>query len=122
VGHGIAALTGQPLDGFSLPYQYSIALGAVFYTIIGLVFSSEDPAQVFQRSPDDQPADHRRVGDQLPPLHDGEEPGDGQFSFSAGLSVLVWCTLRWHEDHRRGACARHRCRCGFHGAHQAQRG
>lgn len=38
IGHIIAQLTGFPVDGFSLPYQYSLAVGAMTYTIIGLVY------------------------------------------------------------------------------------
>src|SRR5436190_9665452 len=37
IGHAIAGLTGQPMDGFSLPYQWAIAMGCVSYTVIGLV-------------------------------------------------------------------------------------
>lgn len=37
LGHGIAAMTGQPMDGFSLPYQYAIAVGFVIYTVIALI-------------------------------------------------------------------------------------
>jgi hypothetical protein len=37
IGHGVALLTGQPLDGFSTPYQVSLAIGCVVYTLIGLV-------------------------------------------------------------------------------------
>jgi hypothetical protein len=36
VGHGLAYLSGFPPDGFSMPYQYALALGCVIYTLIGL--------------------------------------------------------------------------------------
>ena len=38
IGHGGAYLFDYPPDGFSLPYQYAMVLGAIFYTIIGLVY------------------------------------------------------------------------------------
>ncbi len=38
LGHGIAGITGYEMDGFSLPYQYSMVIGGIIYTIIGLVF------------------------------------------------------------------------------------
>lgn len=36
-GHGYAAMTGAPTDGFSLPYQYALVIGAIIYTLIGLI-------------------------------------------------------------------------------------
>lgn len=36
LAHAIAALTGQPMDGFSPPYQTTLAIGFVVYTFIGL--------------------------------------------------------------------------------------
>lgn len=37
IGHVISALTGEPMDGFSPPYQSSIALGFAVYTLLGLL-------------------------------------------------------------------------------------
>ena len=36
IGHAIAKLSRYPADGFSAPYQYSIAFGAIFYCILAL--------------------------------------------------------------------------------------
>ena len=38
IGHLSAFLLGFPADGFSLPYQYSMVIGGIIYTIIGLIF------------------------------------------------------------------------------------
>ena len=38
IGHLFAMLGGFPMDGFSTPYQYSMVVGAVLYTIIGLFY------------------------------------------------------------------------------------
>lgn len=38
VGHLLAFVLGFPMDGFSAPYQYSLAIGAVVYTVFGLIF------------------------------------------------------------------------------------
>lgn len=35
-GHAYAGIAGYPQDGFSLPYQWAMVLGALFYTILGL--------------------------------------------------------------------------------------
>ncbi|MCX6258688.1 MAG: glycosyltransferase family 39 protein [Bacteroidia bacterium] len=37
-GHCISYLSGYPADGFSLPYQYSLGIGMIIYTILGLIF------------------------------------------------------------------------------------
>lgn len=37
IGHTIAKLSGFPADGFSAPYQYSIAFGAVLYAFLALL-------------------------------------------------------------------------------------
>lgn len=37
-GHLLASFSGYPADGFSLPYQYAMAIGAITYTIIGLIY------------------------------------------------------------------------------------
>lgn len=36
VGHGIAKMSNYKADGFSPPYQYAIAFGAIFYCILAL--------------------------------------------------------------------------------------
>ena len=37
LGHMSAAITGHPMDGYSDPYQWSMILGFLFYTLIALV-------------------------------------------------------------------------------------
>jgi hypothetical protein len=38
IGHIIAVFTSYPADGFSFPYQISLFVGCLFYTIVGLYF------------------------------------------------------------------------------------
>jgi hypothetical protein len=38
IGHAMAGRLGFPMDGFSPPYQYAIVIGAIIYTLIGLIF------------------------------------------------------------------------------------
>lgn len=35
-GHAYAGIAGYPQDGFSMPYQWAMVLGALFYSILGL--------------------------------------------------------------------------------------
>ncbi|MEO6830976.1 MAG: hypothetical protein ABI378_01975, partial [Chitinophagaceae bacterium] len=37
IGHCIAGLAHYPQDGFSAPYQYSLAFGAILYSLLALV-------------------------------------------------------------------------------------
>ena len=38
IGDYIAASNGYPTDGFSMPYQYSMVIGGILFTIIGLIY------------------------------------------------------------------------------------
>lgn len=38
VAHYAAAFLGYPADGFSLPYQYTLAIGNVIYTLLALIY------------------------------------------------------------------------------------
>ncbi len=38
LGHGLAAIGGFEMDGFSPPYQYAMVIGGIIYTIIGLIY------------------------------------------------------------------------------------
>lgn len=38
LAHLLASFSGYPADGFSLPYQYTMAVGVITYTIIGLIY------------------------------------------------------------------------------------
>ncbi len=37
IGHGIASITSYEASGFSLPYQVSLAMSAIFYAFVGLL-------------------------------------------------------------------------------------
>lgn len=38
VSHFVAAQTGAPTDGFSMPYQYGLVIGGLIYSLIGLIY------------------------------------------------------------------------------------
>jgi hypothetical protein len=46
-GHLIAKFFGYTADGFSCPYQYSIAIGGLIYTLIGLFFITKSLLHYF---------------------------------------------------------------------------
>lgn len=37
IGHLYAKISGYPADGFSLPYQYAIFIGGLFFTVTGII-------------------------------------------------------------------------------------
>jgi hypothetical protein len=38
IAHFLCGILGFPPDGLSMPYQYGLAIGGLFYTVIGLIF------------------------------------------------------------------------------------
>jgi hypothetical protein len=100
LGHATAFATGAPMDGFSLPYQYAMALGCMLYTLIGLVYFRRTLLQFF---PD------RTVAVLLVLVGFGtnyfhfttvKDLETANFLFF-GMAVLVWNTIRWHAEHKR---------------------
>lgn len=100
IGHAIAWITGAPMDGFSTPYQVSLAMGAVVYTAIGLW----QLRSVLKRFFDDRLVALLLVLLVLSTnlLHFGSAKNleTANFLFCM-VSVLLGATLRWHEAQRR---------------------
>ncbi len=100
LGHGLALATGAPADGFSLPYQYTLALGCLTYTLIGLVYLRRTLLQFF---PDKLVAVLIvLVGFGTNYFHftTVKDLETANFLF-CGMAVLVWNTIRWHAEHKR---------------------
>ncbi|MEI8203774.1 MAG: hypothetical protein WCH34_12210 [Bacteroidota bacterium] len=99
LSHALAPILGYPADGFSLPYQYGIAIGALIYTFVGLVFFRKILLHYFS----DKTAtlimiltilgtnylNQASVGNLL----------SHNFLFSF-VAALVWFTIKWHEKQR----------------------
>ena len=47
IGHVTAGIFGYPADGFSYPYQYALVIGAIIYTIIGLIYLRKNLLRFF---------------------------------------------------------------------------
>ena len=99
IGHIIALLTHFEPDGFSLPYQYSIALGMLVYTLLGLLLLRKILLKFF---------DDRIVAIVLAIIVIGTnyihfvtfKNIDTANSLFFLLAVTTWFTLRWHETYR----------------------
>lgn len=99
LAHGYAAISGQPMDGFSTPYQASLALGFLLYTWIGLVhlrrilrhfFSEGVAAWVIIMVSMGTNWFHFMTVKNL-------ETANALFML---MAVLVWNTMEWHRTQR----------------------
>lgn len=100
LGHGIALITGAPADGFSAPYQVSVALGCMAYVLIGLVHLRRI---LLQWSGDGVAAATIAVivlGTNYLQFATAKDLETANFLF-CWMAVLVWNTLRWHAEQRR---------------------
>jgi hypothetical protein len=95
----LAEPLGYKKDGLSMPYQLAIALGCLLYTIIGLIFARKILLRFFN--------DRLAAGlllilafgtnyFHLTAL-EGIMPHNSVFML---YTLIVWCTIRWHEDHK----------------------
>ena len=100
IGHLFAMLGGFPMDGFSMPYQYSMVSGAVLYTIIGLIyfrkvlrnfFSENITAVVLLTTVFATNYAHHLTLKDL-------ETVNVLFML---VSIIVWFTIEWHKNQKR---------------------
>ena len=100
LGHSIAWFSGAPMDGFSMPYQVTMALGALAYTGIGLW----NLRRVLRRFVPDRDAAITLLvivlGTNLLQFATAKNLETANFLFCM-VAVMVWNTMRWHEDQRR---------------------
>jgi len=99
LGHIGAHIFGYSPDGFTLPYQVSLALGGVVYTIIGLWFFRKVLLHFFNERVTAVTMLVIVLGTNYLELtaFDGAMPHNYLFAVYA---VIVWLTIRWHADAR----------------------
>ncbi len=100
LGHGLALVTGAPADGFSLPYQYTMALGCLLYTLIGLVYLRRILLHFFSDRITATLIVLVGFGTNYFHFTTVKDLETANFLF-CGMAVLVWHTLRWHAEHKR---------------------
>lgn len=104
IGHGIAALTDAPQDGFSWPYQYAIIFGAIFWFFVGCLILRK----VLLRFYDERVTmlTLLLIGLASNLLQYVSVDGAMSHVFIFPLYALVlWLTLRWHESPSAGRAA-----------------
>ncbi len=96
-GQVLAHLTGYSPDGFTLPYQLSIACGGLVYTVIGLWFLRRILLRFFTDGVVAMTMVLLVFGTNYFELtaFDGTMPHNYLFTLFA---LIVWFTIRWHED------------------------
>jgi hypothetical protein len=96
IGHFSAWLGNYPIDGFSPPYQYALVVGAVIYTIIGLLifrkillnfFSDKTAALIILTTVFGTNYVHHFTISNLETI---------PVIFML-VNVVIWYTIKWHE-------------------------
>lgn len=99
IGHWLAKALGYPADGFSAPYQMSIAYGALAYATAGLALLR----RVLLRFFSDLLTLLTLVLLVLGTNYLQYTAYDGAMTHSVCFTLyalLLWCTVRWHETPR----------------------
>lgn len=98
-GHLLALNSGYPADGFSLPYQYSIAMGAVVYTIIGLVYFRKILLGFFTDRITALILVIIVLGTNYLHFMTVKNLETANILFVM-VALITWNTIRWHRDHK----------------------
>ena len=99
IGHLIALSSGSTADGFSLPYQYTITIGFLLYTLIGLVFLRKILAEFFKDT-------IIAIILVIIVLGTNYLAFTGQDNLMTAtplfmlLSIIVWNTIQWHKYYK----------------------
>lgn len=96
VGHAIASVTEYPADGFSAPYQYSIAFGALIYCLLGLLLLRRVLSRYFDDAPIAITLLLLGLGTNLI-QYTAIDGGQSHIYIFPLYSLILWATIKWHE-------------------------
>ena len=101
IGHVIAKMFNYTADGFSLPYQYSIFIGGIIYSLIGIWVLSKVLARFFDRTVvalvlliivfSTNYIVHITMY--------GQNAMSQNYLFMT-YALILWLTILWHESHK----------------------
>ena len=99
IGHSWAKAGGYPVDGWSVPYQFSVACGALLYILIGLFFLRKVLLTFFSENISTLVLGLLVLGTNYfhEAFNDYLQPHAMIFS---GYAVLLYYTIRWHEEQK----------------------
>ena len=99
IGHGVAAVAGYPMDGFSEPYIYSVLGGMILITIVGLIFLRKILLRHFSDLTTSILLILLVIGTNYSHHMTLKNLETVNVLFTM-VCIAVWCTIRWHEDHK----------------------
>ena len=97
IGHIFAVILGYSPDGFTLPYQVSIAMGGLVYSLIGILVLRKVLLKFFSDFISAIILVLIVLGTNYFELtaYDGAMPHNYLFTL---YSLVLWLTIRWHEN------------------------
>jgi len=95
-GHISAIVLGFPPDGFSLPYQYAMVIGAIIYTIIGLIFLRKILRYFFSEGITSLVMIILVFGTNYIHHLTLKDLETGNVLFML-VSIIIWFTIKWHQ-------------------------
>lgn len=103
IGHTIAWVTGSPMDGFSAPYQYSIAYGALLYVFLALLLMRKILLRYFNDEVTAITLLAMVLASNLIQYVSVDSGMSHAFIFPL-YTLLIWWTIKWH-DHPKSSYA-----------------
>ncbi len=101
IGHGFAYLLDYPMDGFSLPYQKSIFIGGIFYSILGIWFLMKVLLHFFSDKVSAITLLLIVVATNI--LVHFSMYGQNAMSHNMlffSYALMLWLTIKWHETYK----------------------
>jgi len=99
IGHLLALGSGYPADGFSLPYQYSLGIGAIVYTIIGLIYFRKLLLEFVSDKTAALVLTIVVLGTNYLHFMTVKNLETANILFTM-VALIAWNTKRWHEQHQ----------------------
>jgi hypothetical protein len=99
-GHIFSAFQGYVTDGFSLPYQYSLVIGAIITTIIGLIFLRKIVLHFFSEKTSAIIILIIVFGTNYIQHLTLDNLSTVNVIFTLN-TIIIWNTIKWHENFKR---------------------
>ena len=99
IGHSIALLTGMPADGFSSPYQWSVIIFGLYFTLAGLLFARKLLLKYFNDGTTALTLIISYIGTNLFFFITLGNPIPHIYLFNLYI-FLICFTIKWHEEQK----------------------
>lgn len=95
--HAFASITDYPADGFSAPYQYSIAFGAIIYCLLGMLLLRNVLLRFFRDGPVAMTLILLGLGTNLIQYTSIDSAQSHAYIFPL-YALILWATIKWHDS------------------------